>query len=492
VSIREPLPAPTAQEPVGTEDAELAAFFDGFAAEDERWRRRNRTYHRLVEAVYRFVVPPGAAVLEVGCGAGDLLAALRPRVGVGVDVSPGMIEHAKAKHPELVFRVAAGERLDIDIEFDYIVLSDVVPFAHDLVALFETLAHHAHPGTRLVVNSYSQLWRPVIRVAELLRLKARKPVRNWVTLEDVRNLLELSGWEQVTAARRILFPKQIPLLTRFLNGFLANLWPFSHLCLTFWIVARLAPREREDELGVSVVCPCRNEEGNIAAVIERVPELGRATEIVFVEGGSTDGTREEIERQIEAHPERDLSLVPQPGNGKGDAVRSGFGAAKHEVLMILDGDLSVAPEDLGKFYRVLATGRGELVNGSRLVYDLEPGSMRFLNMLGNKLFSLLFRSTIGQYVKDTLCGTKVLHRRDYERIAGNRAYFGEFDPFGDFDLLLGAGRLALKIVDLPVRYHPRSYGTTNISRFRHGLLLMRMSGFAFWKFKVAMYDRPRS
>ncbi|TMJ96026.1 MAG: methyltransferase domain-containing protein, partial [Actinobacteria bacterium] len=310
VSIREPLPAPTAQEPVGTEDAELAAFFDGFAAEDERWRRRNRTYHRLVEAVYRFVVPPGAAVLEVGCGAGDLLAALRPRVGVGVDVSPGMIEHAKAKHPELVFRVAAGERLDIDIEFDYIVLSDVVPFAHDLVALFETLAHHAHPGTRLVVNSYSQLWRPVIRVAELLRLKARKPVRNWVTLEDVRNLLELSGWEQVTAARRILFPKQIPLLTRFLNGFLANLWPFSHLCLTFWIVARLAPREREDELGVSVVCPCRNEEGNIAAVIERVPELGRATEIVFVEGGSTDGTREEIERQIEAHPERDLSLVP--------------------------------------------------------------------------------------------------------------------------------------------------------------------------------------
>ena len=179
--------------------------------------------------------------------------------------------------------------------------------------------------------------------------------------------------------------------------------------------------------------------------------------------------------------------MEQPGTGKGDAVRAGFAQATGEVLVILDGDLSVDPEDLTKFYRALADGRGELINGSRLVYDVPPDAMRFLNLLGNKLFSRLFRAITGHGVKDTLCGTKMLERRDYDLISRERSYFGDFDPFGDFDLLFGASRLGLKIVDLPVRYRSRTYGETNISRFRHGLLLARMTLFAFWKFQVAVF-----
>jgi len=484
-----PVSAPPAPvETVASEDAEVAAYFDEFAAVDDRWARRNRGYHEQIELVYRFLVPPGSTVLEIGCGGGDLLAALRPSDGLGVDVSARMVELARSRHPGLEFVQASGERLDAGRTFDYVVLSDLVPYAHDLVALFETLRRHSHPRTRVIVNSYSQVWRPLIRVAELLRLKARKPVRNWVTPHDLVNVLGLAGFEPVTGTRRILLPKRVPLLGTVMNGFVANLWPFNHLCLTNWIVARPLPAP-ESELTVSVVCPCRNEAGNVRAAIERLPEMGRATELVFVEGGSIDDTRGEIERQIAAHPEHDVSLVVQRGRGKGDAVREGFAAAKHEVLMILDGDLSVAPEDLPKFYRVLQDGRAELVNGSRLVYDLESGSMRFLNLLGNKLFSALFRLIVGQQMKDTLCGTKVLHRDDYARIAAGRAYFGDFDPFGDFDLLLGAGRLALRIADLPVRYHARTYGQTNISRFHHGLLLLRMTAFAFWKFRVGIFQR---
>jgi glycosyltransferase involved in cell wall biosynthesis/ubiquinone/menaquinone biosynthesis C-methylase UbiE len=480
------LARPPHAEAVAPEDAPIADFFDAFAAEDQRWRRRNRGYHRQIESVYRFLVRPGARVLEVGCGSGDLLAATEPEVGVGVDISPKMVELARSRHPELEFHVASGRRFDLGTTFDYIVLSDLIPFVHDIAALFENLARHSHERTRVIVNSYSQAWRPVLRLAELLRLKPRKPVRNWVSHEDVRNLLELSGFEQITMSRRILFPKRVPLLSTFLNGFVASIWPLMHLCLTYWIVARPAGRERGDAK-VSVICPCRNEAGNIAAILARLPQMGTGTEIVFVEGGSKDGTREEIEHQLTLHPEIDASLVPQPGTGKGNAVRAGFEAARHDVLMILDGDLSVSPEDLPKFYRALVAGRGELVNGSRLVYDLEPGSMRFVNLLGNKAFSIFFRAIVGQYAKDTLCGTKVLWRRDYEQIAAGRAYFGEFDPFGDFDLLLGAGRLGLKIVDMPIRYHPRTYGRTNISRLRHGLLLLRMTAFAFWKFRVALY-----
>jgi SAM-dependent methyltransferase len=480
------LARPPLVEAVAPEDVPIADFFDDFADDDQLWHRRNRGYYRQIESIYRFLVRPGARVLEVGCGSGDLLAATEPQVGVGVDVSRGMVELARSRHPGLEFHVASGERFDLGTTFDYIVLSDLIPFVHDIAALFENLARHSHARTRVIVNSHSQAWRPILRLAELLRLKARRPVRNWVSHEDVRNLLELSGFEQVTMNRRLLLPKRVPLLTTLLNGFVASIWPLTHLCLTYWIVARPVARPRSDAK-VSVICPCRNEAGNIEAIFARLPEMGTGTEVVFVEGGSADRTREEIEHQIALHPEVDASLVAQPGTGKGNAVRAGFEAARHDVLMILDGDLSVAPEDLPKFYRALVEGRGELINGSRLVYDLEPGSMRFVNLLGNKAFSIFFRAIVGQYAKDTLCGTKVLWRSDYEQIAAGRDYFGQFDPFGDFDLLLGGARLGLKIVDMPVRYHPRTYGRTNISRLRHGLLLLRMTAFAFWKFRVALY-----
>jgi glycosyltransferase involved in cell wall biosynthesis len=320
-------------------------------------------------------------------------------------------------------------------------------------------------------------------VAELLHVKPKKPIRNWIAPEVIRSLLELSDFEVVSEARRMLMPKRVPLLDIFLNGFVGSIWPFTHLCLTYWVVARPRSQPRQ-ERSVSVVCPCRNEKGNIEGIISRLPPIGTATELVFVEGGSRDGTREEIERQIVGHSDRNLVLVAQPGRGKGDAVRAGFAAATHDVFAILDGDLSVQPEELPKFYRACADGRGDLINGSRLVYDVEPGAMRFVNMLGNKVFRWLFKSITGQQVTDTLCGTKVLTRAAYDRIAAGRSYFGEFDPFGDFDLLLGAARLNMKIVDLPVRYQPRTYGTTNISRWRHGWLLLRMIAFAFWKFRV--------
>lgn len=468
--------------------AELAEFFDRFASEESRWKRRNSTYHRLIAQLMRFHVPEGARVLEIGSGSGDLLAALKPSVGVGIDVSQGMVDRARQEHPELRFERVPGEQLELGETFDYIVLSDLMPYVDDLLELFHRVAEHSHERTRVIVNSYSRVWRPVFKLAELLRLKPRKPLRNWVAPHDVVNLLELAGFEPVLSRTRIMFPKQIPFVTTFLNGFVGSLPLINLLALTNWIVARPLPREL-DETSVSIVCACRNEQGHLAELIGRLPDFGAPTELIFVEGNSTDDTRAEILRQIEANPDRDIRFIPQTGKGKGDAVRTGFAAAKHDVLMILDGDLSVSPEDLPKFHRGLVDGRAELVNGSRLVYDMEPGAMRFLNMIGNRIFARLLKGIIGQQVKDTLCGTKVLLKRDYDRIAAGRSYFGEFDPFGDFDLLFGAARLGLKIVDLPVRYHPRTYGETNISRWRHGVLLLQMTVFAFWKFRVAPLTR---
>jgi glycosyltransferase involved in cell wall biosynthesis len=233
----------------------------------------------------------------------------------------------------------------------------------------------------------------------------------------------------------------------------------------------------------SVVIPCRNEAGHIAPLVERLPDLGPGSEFLFVEGNSKDDTEQAIRDAIARNPQRPLRLLKQTGHGKGDAVRLGFDQAKGDVLVILDSDMGVSPEDVPKFVSALARGKGEMINGSRMVYPIEGQAMRFLNLVANKIFAVLFSWILEQQVRDTLCGTKALYREDYLRIAANRSYFGEFDPFGDFDLLFGAARLNFKIVDVAVRYHERQYGETNISRFRHGLLLARMSLFAARKLK---------
>jgi SAM-dependent methyltransferase len=483
--------------------AKMREYFDGFAPERDAWRDRNLGYHLELERNYRYLVPQGCRVLEVGCATGDLLAALKPSLGVGVDLSPRMIELAQKKHPQLRFQTCAAEKLDLGGEtFDYIILSDLVGFLFDILAVLKALKPCCHARTRIVINLHSRLWQPVIRASEKLGLKKTQPTLNWVTSEDVLNLLHLAGFEAVQTDTRLLFPKRFPLLSNVLNA-LAPFRPFRWFCLSNWVVARLplpqaerrAARQSSPTSGaesgsslrvptVSVICPCRNEEGNIPQIVRRLPMMGSHTELIFVEGNSKDGTYDACLKAQKDNPHLDISVYKQTGKGKKDATWLGFEKAKGDILMILDADISVPPEDLPAFYDAIARGAAEFVNGSRLVYPMEGKAMRFLNLLGNKFFSMAFSYLIGQHVKDTLCGTKVLLRSDYQRLRAGRAYFGDFDPFGDFDLLFGAAKLGLKIVDLPIRYRDRVYGETQISRFRHGFMLLRMCGVGLLRLKM--------
>src|SRR5262249_10237602 len=273
--------------------------------------------------------------------------------------------------------------------------------------------------------------------------------QNWLTVEDITNLLNLADCEVIKRSQEILLPLPVPLLADLSNRFLVKLWPFKHLALTNFIVARPRPGLCARRPSVSVIIPARNEAGNISDIFTRTPDMGEGTELVFVEGHSRDDTYATIETAIAAHPERSCQLVRQTGVGKGDAVRLGFAEARGEVLMILDADLTVAPEDLPRFYEALCSGKMEFINGVRLVYPMEKQAMPFLNLLGKKFFSLAFSWLMGQPIKDTLCGTKVFWKQDFEAIAANPAFFGDFDPFGDFDLIFGAVKLNLKVADLP-------------------------------------------
>lgn len=467
---------------------QLRAFFDRWAPWRDVYRRRHRAYYDEIARLYRFWIPPGARVLEVGCGTGDLLAQVRPAFGVGIDWSPAMVRIARAKYPHLHFAVADAEALSLRGTFDYVILSDLLGYVEDVQAVLEQVRSVCAPHTRVVLNFYNALWEPAIWLGEKLRWKFPASIRNWLSLQDVENLLYLTSFEVVARGRRLLFPLRIPLLSSILNRWALLLPGVRRLGLIQWCVARPMPWEDHPPgppPSVSVVVPVRNEAGNIEEIFQRVPEMGAWTELVFVDGASTDGTVEAIEACRVRYPERRVQLIHQGAPlGKADAVRKGFAAARGDVLMILDGDLTVPPEDLPKFYEALVRGRGEFINGSRLVYPMEKGAMRFFNLLGNKFFSMAFTWLLQQPIKDTLCGTKVLYRRDYDRIRSLRGYFGDFDPFGDFELLFGAAKLGLRIVDLPIRYQERTYGTTKIHRWRHGWLLLRMCLVALWRLRL--------
>lgn len=462
----------------------IRSHFDRLAPVIDKWRKRNRYYHEQQTRYFNYLVGPDKRVLELGCGSGDLLNSLRPARGVGVDISSSMTDIARRKHPHLEFLTADAMQLSAlpSEKFDYIVLSDVVGYLDDVQQCFEDLHRFCHSHTRILISHYNFLWEPLLRFAERMHLKTPTPEQSWLGFDDLRNILYLANYQVIKTDRRLLFPKYVPLLSSILNR-VGDLPGFNTLCVSHYVIARPMPPAKPRDLSVSVVIPCRNEKGNIEDAVRRLPRLSAQDEIIFVDGHSVDGTPEEIARVIQSYPEKDIKFMVQTGTGKGDAVRKGFAAARGDVLMILDADLTVPPEDLPKFYHAIATNKAEFLNGSRLVYPMEGEAMRTLNRIGNKFFAMAFTWLLGERFKDTLCGTKVIFREDYERLVANRSYFGEFDPFGDFDLLFGASKLNLKIIEIPVRYRRRTYGETQIRRFAHGWLLLRMAAFAMRRIK---------
>ncbi len=445
-------------------------------------------YHLRIRQRLGRMVEPGARVLDIGCGTGDLLAALQPAVGVGVDLHEAAVREARRRHPKLRFsRMAAEEVHQLGDTFDYVILCQVLGEIYDLQALFRSVQAVCHGRTRLLIVHYNRLWQPVLRLMEWLRIKWATPEQNWLPADEVTHLLQLSGFEAVRSFGLTIAPLYVPVLSACLNRLAGNL-PLVHLFgLNYVVVARsIDPRVLGNSRpeSVSIVVPARNEAGHIPPLLSRIPRLARKQEIIFVEGGSHDQTWCVIQEVVRNYRgPYAVQCLQQPGAGKGDAVRAGFAAATGDVLAILDADLSVPPEELPCFMDALVAGRGEFINGSRMVYLMDRKAMRFLNLLGNKLFGWLFTYLLSQPFRDTLCGTKVLTREDYRRIARNRGDLGDFDPFGDFDLLFGAARLNLRIVDVPVHYKARAYGLTNISRFRHGWLLLRMCCLAARKLR---------
>lgn len=471
----------------------IRKHFDVLSKRRSDWIKKSQAFYSEDIICMQEFIPKDSKVLEIGCGNGYLLASLNPSQGFGIDISKGMITEAKNKYKNLNF--IEGDIEDIktikklDQVFDYIIISDTIGYFDDIQSTLDSLHKVCDSDTRIIVAYYSPLWEPLLNMAAKFKMKMPELTKSLLNEDDISSLLNSSKFQTVKKQKKIIFPFKLFGIGRIINRYLSCVPIISNLCLRNYVVARsLKVIAKSLPNSASVIIPCRNEKGNIRNALDRLPLFTKDIEIIFVEGNSNDGTWDEVKKVIKDPKFIDkgfkMKALQQPGKGKADAVFAAFDVSSKDVLIILDGDLTVPPEDIPKFWKKISKGEGEYINGSRLVYPMENQAMRFLNYIANKLFSILFTWLLGQRYTDTLCGTKVIRRKHYIKASTRNKDLGNFDPFGDFFIIFGAARLNLKMVEVPIRYRAREYGETQISRFSHGFLLVKMVIFAFFKLKA--------
>lgn len=469
----------------------LRNFYNNIGVSRESYYKRNRFYHKSILQYYRMCIPAGSKVLELGCATGNLIGNLNPSFGVGVDISDAMISAAHKKYPGIQFIRAQAEAFETNDVFDFIIVSGIAGSVDNIQELLTKAQKWSSEKTRIFINFYNPLWHPIIKLGEKIGLKMPEITRNWLSVDDVENFLYISGYQVIKRKYLLLFPKYVPVISYILNKWIGNLPVIRRLSLDHIVVARPEkPLPNPQNKRCTVVITARDEEGNIEGLVERTPRMGDCTEIIFVEGHSKDRTVEKIQEMILKYPEKDIKLLRQKGIGKGDAYRYGFDEAQGDFVIILEADLTTPPEEAIHFWNAYLENRGEFINGSRFIYKMERSSMPLINFLGNRFFGILFTILLKQRFTDTLCGFKAISKENYLKIRSQIDFFGDFDPFGDFELIFGAIKNNLKVAEIPVHYQPRQYGESKaygysfFSFMKHGMLLLRMSFIAFRKFII--------
>ncbi len=447
--------------------ASVKEHFDSIASDYDRWKKKNSYYYDNLKSLIARSVRPGSSVLEIGCATGDILAAGQPAKGVGVDLSPGLIKIAREKHPGYTFHCSPIEEFDAEDTFDYIIMVDLIDHVTDLIDVFNKAYKFCHPTTKVIITTINPWWEPLLSAAEKIGAKMPEGPHNFLEQRNLSKIIESLDFTIAQSGYRLLLPKRVPVLSFLANAVGTRIWGLNKLSFVHYMILRPLPKNETDlGLSCSVVIPCHNESGNIQEAVRRVPAMGKGTEIIVVNDGGTDDTARAVEELRPQYP--NLKLIDYPKNrGKGYAVKRGFDEAENEVLMVLDADLSVPPEELPRFFGLLNKGVCDFVNGTRMIYPLQDQSMRFANMIGNKIFALIMTFMAGQDLTDTLCGTKALYKRDYRHIEMG------LDKWGDFDLLFGALKLESKICEMPVHYKARVTGESKMKSFRHGLHLLK-------------------
>ena len=384
------------------------------------------------------------------------------------------------------FHAVPYESYTPEEKFDYIILNCALGETEDICRLLKNMLSGCTPSTRIIIYQHNHLWQGILNLGARLDLKRKERIQNWLSIRDLEAYLNAMGFETVRTFRQTILPVRMGVLGPLINGLAALLPFFDFLMLDQFIVARSVPGRKADETdaGLTICITVQNEKGNIEPIVKSLPRVCDKQEILFVEGHSTDGTRDEIKRVMNSYPEKRVRLIGQPGKGQGDAIRVGFQDAREEIIIVYEGDGTSVPEDIHYFYDAMRENRFEFIEGSRFVYPLNQQAMPLLNRIGNILFAKWFSWFLGQNVTDVLSGIKAINKKSYQVIYDHWGFLGVEDPFGDFELLYGAARFGLKVGEIPIRYRPRPYGESKTRPFRHGLMLLKMIVVGQWIFRT--------
>ena len=466
----------------------LKSYYSQISTHHAFYEKFNSYFYSYRRYILKKLIPDNMSVLELGCGTGDNLASLSLRKGVGVDISPAMITIAEKKFPGLNFICADADELtpsslgDEIPDIDYIYAINLMVQVPDIYSTLKNISKLMQPKTRLVLLDYSYYWDPLIRLYAYLSNKIPGIKQNRIHCSDYRQFFSNSGFKVIRHSQEMIFPFYIPFFSNFINRIFRLLPLINKLgMIRTFVLSRQIPAPEIPEMSCSVIIPCKNEEQNVELILPRMPKMGKKTEIVFIDDQSTDQTWEKMLKQKDLFKDRfDVKVIKGPGKGKGAACREGFDTASGDVFMILDADMTVAPETLPDFFNILQKGYAEFVNGSRQVYRMEEKSMKFMNKIGNNFFSCLFSWLMETTIYDTLCGTKAWLKRDYPKILETRKLLEETDIWGDYDLLFTASKYNLSLTEYPVHYFERQHGVTKMTkRFRNGFIMLRCCWKAF-------------
>jgi 4-amino-4-deoxy-L-arabinose transferase-like glycosyltransferase/SAM-dependent methyltransferase len=454
----------------------IRAHFDMVAPIYPALKARNRYYHEFLARWCRAMLPPGRKVLDVGCGRGELLAAVEPSHGVGVDLSSAMVARARDDNPSLQFSAQAMEAFEGDGSFDAALCINTLEYMWDVGTVLARVRAALRDNGRLLITTANPVWSPVFKLASRLGLRTPDGPRLFITNLDLVNLLELHGFEVVYERMHLAIPKRIPGISEPVNFLVSRIPGLRLISSMQMVVARKLPSAPRG-YSVSMIIPCHNERDNVDRCVRAIPKLGTSTEAIFVDDGSTDGTAERVRPEL--NPGVDVRVISYPTNrGKGHAVKTGFDAARGDIVMIVDADLTTDPAEFQPLYDAFATGRAEFVNGTRFVYPMAGRAMKWANYMGNRVFTILVSLIMERRVSDTLCGTKAMFRWDYRHMTMGR------DPWGDYDLLFGAAQLRLALREIPVHYQERTGGESKMRPFAHMMNLLRMCWMGFWQVKT--------
>ncbi len=379
-------------------------------------------------------------------------------------------EQYQIKHKDNIHYV--NENIEnILSDCDTVVISDIEHQLNPAKNLLN-LSRIVGDNTKIILLSKNMVWMILIKILKLFFSFSPKK-NNFLPSSYLDNLYSSCNLELIRQEKIIALPINIPFLTKIINRIfrlpLLNFFCMSNIAI---LKKKIKNSSNHKDLKISFIIPCKNEQDNIKVFEQKINENTEPDEYLFGDDNSSDKTSDEIDKLIEKLSDKKIIKYNGPGICKSENVYKGIDLSSGDIIVIYDADHTVSFEDIKFSVSIMKKTNVDFINCTRMIYPQKDGAMKFANFIGNTIFASLFSLLFKKKITDTLCGTKIFYKKDWEKIKENTSQWGMKDLWGDFDLLIGAYKNNLKITEVPVTYYERRENETKMTSLISNTLRM--------------------